>query len=149
MYKDILVLRPYFFSIREINNTLSLDIKIPEKWNFNTIIIKYDTVKVKIQDKNSDICLLSLISTSDDDGYTKINECARDIIKTNIEEEEKLKLFNEKVNELQKLFTNMSLDDLKNINFKDENRHRERTGNHGEGKIEIPKGTGVTKKQID
>jgi hypothetical protein len=149
MYKDILVLQPYFFSLREINNTLSLDIKIPEKWNFNNIIVKYETVKVKVQDKNTENCLLSLISTSDDDGYTKINECAREIIKTNIEEEEKLRLFNEKVSELQKLFTNMSLDDLKNLNFKDENSDRKRDRNHGEGKIEIPKGIGNSKKQID
>lgn len=148
MFKDIQALQPYFFSLREINNTLSLDIKMPANWNFNNIILKYDTVKIKVQDKNSENCLLSLISSSDDDGYTKINECAREIIKTNIDEEEKLRLFNEKVSELQKLFANMSLDDLKNLNFKEENENTDtnRTGDNGKGEIEISKGTGKTEK---
>ena len=148
MFKDIQVLQPYFFSLREINNTLSLDIKMPANWNFNNIILKYETVKIKVQDKNTENCLLSLISSSDDDGYTKINECAREIIKTNIDEEEKLRLFNEKVSELQKLFANMSLDDLKNLNFKEENENTDtnRTGDNGKGETEISKGTGKTEK---
>ena len=54
MYKTIELLKPYFFSIREINNTLSLDIKIPVKWGYESVLIKYENVKVKIQDKNNE-----------------------------------------------------------------------------------------------
>lgn len=148
MYKDIIVLQPYFFSLREINNTLSLDIKIPANWVYNDVILKYETVKIKLQDKNNENSLLSLISTSDIDGYDKINECAREIIKTNVEQEEKLKLFNLKVAELQKLFTNMSLNDLKNLNFieENENEHRNRIGTNGKGETEVSEGNREGKK---
>ena len=42
---------------------------------------------------------------------------AKEIIKFNIEEEEKRKLFDDMVKQLQNMFMNKSLDDLKNINF--------------------------------
>lgn len=132
MYKDIQVLQPYFYSIREVNEVLCLDIKIPVKWKYAPILLKYDSIKLKEQDKNEENTLITLITKSTCDGYDDINNCAREIIKTNKDEEEKLSLFNEKVSALQELFMNMSLDELKNINFETNGRKTEK-GNEDVG----------------
>ncbi len=61
--------------------------------------------------------MLSLISKANQNGYDVTFACANEIIKLNKEEEEKQKLFQEKVKELQELFKKESLDKLKDINL--------------------------------
>lgn len=130
MYENIISLRPYFFSLREIGNNVSLDIKIPIDWKYEHIIVQYETLTYKVQDKNERNGLLSLISTDDRDGYETVFKCAKELINRNKEEEEKMKLFKEKIEELQQLFINSSLDTLKDLKF-----------NNNDG--ENSKGTGV------
>lgn len=64
MFDSIRFLRPYFFSLREIENNVSLDIKLPVTWKFETIISQYKSVKFKIQDKNEKFTLVSIISNT-------------------------------------------------------------------------------------
>lgn len=104
IYETIKELRPYFFSLREINNNVSLDIKFPTSWKYEEILIKYKMINPKIQDSNEKSILLSLISTATKEGYEEVMACAMDMISFNKEREEKEKLFQEKVSELQKLF---------------------------------------------
>ena len=52
MYENIKGLRPYFFSLREIDSNVSLDIKFPLSWKYEQIISQYKLVKAKVQDKN-------------------------------------------------------------------------------------------------
>lgn len=117
MFENIKSLRPYFFSLREIENNVSLDIKIPLTWKYDEIIKPYRILNVKIQDKNDKYTLLSLISKANQNGYDVAFACANEIIKLNKEEEEKQRLFQEKVKELQELFKKESLDKLKDINL--------------------------------
>ena len=117
MFEIIRKLRPYFFSLREIDNNVSLDIKLPLSWRYEDIIKPYRTLKTKIQDKNDKYSLLSLISYSTQEGYDIAVACALDIITQNKEEEEKQRLFQQKVKELQELFKKESLDKLKDINL--------------------------------
>lgn len=117
MFENIKSLRPYFFSLREIENNVSLDIKIPLSWKYDEIIKPYRILNIKIQDKNDKHTLLSLISNATQNGYDVAFACANEIIKLNKEEEEKQRLFQEKVKELQELFKNQSLDKLKDINL--------------------------------
>lgn len=119
MYENIIQLRPYFYSLREINNNVSLDIKIPVGWDYLEIIKEfYPNLEVKVQDKNEKVILLSIISvTNTIDGYDSIFTCAYNIIKYNKEREEKEKLFEEKIKELHEIFKRESLEKLKNINF--------------------------------
>ena len=117
MFDIISNLSPYFFSLREIDNNVSLDIKIPVKWKFEQIVTPYRSVKTKVQDKNEKFILLSLISHATSDGYDLVFACAKEVITTNLELEEKERLLQLKIKELQALFQSESLDKLKDLKF--------------------------------
>ena len=86
-------------------------------WRYEDIIKPYRSIKIKIQDKNEKFTLLSLISNGTQDGYDVVFACASEILQINRDEEEKQKLFQQKVRELQELFKKESLDKLKDINL--------------------------------
>ena len=117
MFQSIKSLRPHFHSLREIEGNVSLDIKLPLTWRYEDIIKPYRSIKIKIQDKNEKVTLLSLISNGTQDGYDVVFACASEILQINRDEEEKQKLFQQKVRELQELFKKESLDKLKDINL--------------------------------
>lgn len=117
MFESIRQLKPYFFSLREIENNVSLDIKLPFSWKYDDIIKPYSSVKTKVQDKNEKYNLLSLVSSATQEGYDVVLACALEIINVNKDEEEKRKLFQLKVKELEELFKNESLEKLKYINL--------------------------------
>ncbi len=117
MFDNIKNLRPHFHSLREIQDNVSLDIKLPLTWKYEDVIKPYSSISIKIQDKNEKFNLISLISQSTQNGYDVIFACANEIVNKNKEEEEKQRLFQEKVKELQLLFQNESLDKLKDINL--------------------------------
>lgn len=136
MYETIITLRPYFFSLREINETLSLDIKVPAIWKYEMFFSETESVRFKTQDKNEKFHLVSLLSPPTEDGFDNVVRVANKIIKFNIEEEEKRKLFEIKINELKSLFQNESLDKLKEINFLEPNEQHntgDRMVNKGDG----------------
>lgn len=131
MYEVISSLRPHFFSLREIDKNVSLDIKIPNKWrieNVQYVVSQYKSVGIKVQDKNDKFQLVSLIAVANEDGYETVRICAMEIIKYNVELEEKERLFKEKVKELELLFKKESLDKLKDINFLEEDGQENTTG---------------------
>lgn len=117
MFESIRSIRPYFHSLREVKENVSLDIKLPLSWSYSNIIKPYSTIAVKVQDKNENFNLVSLISQSTQNGYDVVFACANEIVTKNKEEEEKQTLFQQKVKELQQLFKNESLDKLKDINL--------------------------------
>jgi hypothetical protein len=119
VFENIRFLRPYFFSLREIDNNVSLDIKLPVTWRFEQILTPYKSIKVKVQDKNDNFTLLSIIANATADGYDMVFRCAKDVIETNKELEEKQKLLQSKIKELELLFQHESLDKLKEISFID------------------------------
>jgi hypothetical protein len=81
------------------------------------ILEPYKSIKHKVQDKNDKFSLVSLVTISSKEGYNVLFSCANEIIKVNKQEEEKRRLFDEKVLELRKLFESESLDKLKELNF--------------------------------
>ena len=119
MFESIKSIRPYFFSLREIDGNVSLDIKLPITWKFETILSPYKTIKSKTQDKNEKVTLISLITTATQEGYDLVFECALDIIRYNEEEEEKQRLYQLKIKELQELFQKEPLNKLKELNLID------------------------------
>jgi len=126
LYDTIISLRPYFFSLREIEDTVSLDMKFPTFWNYN---YQDETIQVMSQDKNENYILVSFVSPSTKDGYINVISVVQGIIKFNKELEEKEKLFQEKIKELKDLFANESLDKLKNINFIENGGQESNTSN--------------------
>ena len=151
MYEAIKSLRPHFHSLREVSNNVSLDIKLPLTWKYENIIKPYSTINVKIQDKNDKFNLVSLVSQSTQEGYDVVFACANEIFKINKDEEEKQKLFQQKVKELQELFKNESLDKLKEINLLDNYGQENTTGVTvvGQGVEEGPEGSGDTEEEDD
>jgi hypothetical protein len=130
MFENIKQLRPYFFSLREIDVNVSLDLKLPITWTYEKIITQYSSIKFKVQDKNEKHNLVSLISDATQEGYDVVFACSIEILNFNREEEEKRKLFQQKneelkriyeqkMNELKKMFEKESLDKLKEINVID------------------------------
>ena len=142
MFDNIRLLRPHFHSLREVQNNVSLDIRLPLNWIYEDIIKPYTSIKIKIQDKNDQFTLLSLIATATQGGYDVVFACASEIIQTNKEEEEKQKLFQQKVKELQQLFKKESLDKLKDLNLLEEYGQEDTTGVGvvGQGDTEGPEG---------
>jgi len=117
VFENIKSLRPFFHSLREVQDNLSLDIKLPLNWKYEDVIKPYRSIAVKIQDKNEKFTLISLVAKGTQDGYDVVFACANEIVQMNKEEEEKQRLFQEKVKELQELFKKESLDKLKDINL--------------------------------
>lgn len=128
MFDNIRHLRPHFFSFREIDNNVSLDIKLPVTWKIESIISQYQSIKYKVQDKNEKFTLISLISNATADGYDLVFSCAKEIIKINKEMEEKQRLLQQKIKELEVLFQHQSLDKLKEISFIEDARQENTTG---------------------
>lgn len=151
MFQSIKSLRPHFHSLREIEGNVSLDIKLPLTWRYEDIIKPYRSIKIKIQDKNEKFTLLSLISNGTQDGYDVVFACALEILQINRDEEEKQKLFQQKVKELQELFKTETLDKLKEINLIDNYGQEITTGIElvGQGDEEGPEGSGDTETEDD
>jgi len=139
VFDNIRALRPHFHSLREVQNNVSLDIKVPLNWTYSEIIKPYSTIQIKEQDKNEKFTLVSLIAQATQGGYDVVFACAIDIINTNREEEEKQKLFQQKVKELQQLFKKESLDKLKDLNILEDYGQEDTTG---DGVVEQGTGEG-------
>jgi len=130
VFDTISSLKPFFFSLREIKENVSLDIKIPAHWKLG----EYVEGQIKIQDQNEKRMLISIVNAATKEGYDMVFTMAKKIIKNNQEEEEKIKLFNDKVEELKKLFLASPLEKLKKISFiKDNVRDKKGTGEIGLG----------------
>ena len=151
MFEEIKSLRPHFHSLREIQNNVSLDIKVPLSWKYEEIVKPYRTVTLKVQDKNDKFNLVSFIAQATQEGYDVVFACADEIFKYNKEEEEKQKLFQQKVKELQELFKTETLDKLKEINLIDNYGQEITTGIElvGQGNEEGSEGSGDTEDEDD
>jgi len=118
VYEFIKTLKPYFFSLREIKGNVSLDLRLPISWKYETICQQYKTIQVKVQDKSEKDILVSFISTATEDGYGTVYRCTNEVVDKNIEDEKKRELFDKKVREMRDMFEKMALDELENLNFK-------------------------------
>jgi len=142
VYELISDLRPYFFSLREIEKNVSLDLKIPTNWrieHIQEVVSQYKSMGYKVQDKNDKYQLVSLIALATQEGYNTARSCAIEIIKYNLELEEKEILFKDKqrqlqeeyqnkIRELQDQFKSEPLDKLKGINIQKEDGETDKTG---------------------
>lgn len=117
MYKNIEPLRPYFFSLREIKENVSLDLRLPTSWKYQNIVQVYKTLDVKVQDKNDKNILVSFISVATEDGYDTAFQCANEVVQKNLEDEKKRELFDRKVREMRELFEKKGLNELELLKF--------------------------------
>lgn len=126
MYKEIIQLRPYFYSVREFASEMTLDVKLPLHWDIHYTKEEFPSTKFKEQDRNDVTKLVSFICPKTEQGYSECFKCVKHIITTNLEKERKQRLLEEKILELKKLFQEKDLELLENLKF-DELYGRERT----------------------
>lgn len=116
LYKEFSTLLPYIQSVRKLKSFLSFDISFPNTWKLPKKFVQED--KVMEQDNTTpNHRLFSFVSEIDEESIEKTTDNIRNIIKYNLELEEKEKLFQAKVEELKNIFQKQNLNNLKGLQF--------------------------------
>lgn len=109
--------KSYLKSVRVIKDYISFDMCFSKYWS----ITKQQTNDVEvIKNENSqepDKVIVSFVTTFDRVSIDKVENVINTVIKTNLEREEKEKLFKDKVQELKNIFEKQKLDNLKGLKF--------------------------------
>ena len=116
LYKEFSALLPYLQSVRKLQNYLTFDVSFPTTWKLPKKYVEED----KVMEQNSKIDnyrLFSFVSEITEEGIEKVSQNIQNIIKYNLEREEKEALFNNKVDELKLIFEKQNLKNLKNLKF--------------------------------
>jgi cysteinyl-tRNA synthetase len=116
LYKEFSTLLPYIQSVRKIKTYLSFDVSFPNTWKLPKKFVQED----KVIEQTSTITgerLFSFISEIDEQTIELTSKNLQNIIKYNLEREEKEKLFESKVSELKEIFDKQELRSLKNLKF--------------------------------
>ena len=105
----------YLKSVRILKNYVSFDMIFPNSW----IITKKTPEGVEIVESENQegATIRSFVSENKKELIDKIENIIDSVIKTNIEREEKEKLFKSKVNELKHIFEKEKLENLKGLKF--------------------------------
>jgi hypothetical protein len=116
LYQEFSALLPYLQSVRKLQKYLSFDVSFPNTWK----IPKKYVEEEKIMEQASTIPnerLFSYVSEIREEDIQKVHMNLKNIIKYNLEREEKDRLFESKVDELKKLFEKQNLEKLKGLYF--------------------------------
>jgi len=107
----------YLKSVRVIKDYISFDMTFSKYWS----ITKKQTEDVEvIRNENTqepDRLIVSFVTNFDEESINRVEDVINNIIKTNLEREEKEKLFKDKVQELKNIFEKQKLDNLKGLKF--------------------------------
>lgn len=116
LYTEFSTLFPYLQSVRKLKNYLSFDLSIPNTWKLPKKYV--DEEKIMEQDsKIEGHRLISFVTEISEDAVEKNTDNIQNIIKYNLDREEKDRLFQVKVAELKTIFEKQSLGKLKNLSF--------------------------------
>ena len=124
LYKEFSTLLPYIQSVRKLKNYLSFDVSFPKTWKLPKKYIEED----KILEQESTIIdnrFFSFVSEITEEGVENTSKNIQNIIKYNLEREEKEKLFQNKVDELKHIFEKQNLKNLKSLQFEIKNNNLE------------------------
>jgi hypothetical protein len=116
LYKEFSQLLPYIQSVRKIKNYLSFDTAFPNTWKYPKKFISED----KFLEQTSQIPdhrFFSFVCEINEEQIELTSNNIQNIIKYNLEREEKERLFESKVNELKTLFEKQNLKNLKELQF--------------------------------
>lgn len=116
IYQELLPLFPYLSSIRKLKTYISFDVTFPKSWSLPKKYVDENSV-VENESEDPNYRFFSFVSQFDEESLSKISNNIQNVVKYNLEREEKQKLFHDKVNELKTLFEGQSLDNLKNLVF--------------------------------
>jgi hypothetical protein len=116
LYQEFSSLLPYLQSVRKLKNYLSFDISFPISWKIPKKYVEED----KIMEQASQVQgerLISYVTEISEESVQKAHYNISNLIKYNLEREEKERLFETKVEELKKLFEKQNLEKLKGLYF--------------------------------
>jgi hypothetical protein len=116
LYKEFSTLFPYLQSVRKIEKYLSFDVAFPMDWKLPKKYVEEDKL-MEQESKVPDHRFFSFVSEINEDNIEKTSENLRNIIKYNLDREEKDKLFQYKVDELKTIFEKQNLNNLKKLKF--------------------------------
>ena len=105
----------YLKSVRVLKNYVSFDMVFPSSW---VMFKKYPEGVEVLQNLNQeDKMITSFVCENKKNLIDVLEDTMENIIKTNIEREEKDRLFKSKVMELKSIFENQDLENLKSLKF--------------------------------
>ena len=116
LYKEFSGLFPYLQSVRKIEKYLSFDVAFPLSWRLPKKYVEEDKL-MEQESKLPDHRFFSFVSEINEEGVEKTTQNLQNIIKYNLEREEKDKLFQNKVDELKNIFEKQNLSNLKSLKF--------------------------------
>ena len=116
LYKEFSELLPYIQSVRKIEKYLSFDISFPTSWNLPKKQVQYDKV-MEQENKIPGNRTFSFVAEINESDIEQVTENLQNIIKYNLEREEKDRLFQNKVDELKSIFEKQNLESLQNLKF--------------------------------
>ena len=118
LFNNISKFGPYFNSIRMHEGLILVDMKLPKIWKDKEILSsRGNKIQIKLGKSNDTQKLVSFFSTFDEEGVKLLEDEVRAIIKWNLDQEEKNNLLNQKMIELQKMFSENNVDSLRNLEF--------------------------------
>ena len=116
LFKEFSILFPYLQSVRKIKTYLTFDVSFPNTWKLPKKFVNEE----KVMEQTTTIPnerLFSFVSEITEEDVEKASGNIQNIIKYNLEREEKEKLFDSKVNELKMIFEKQNLSNLKSLHF--------------------------------
>ena len=116
LYQEFSALLPYLQSVRKLKNYLSFDVSFPNTWKIPKKFVEEDKIMEQTSQTPNER-LFSYVTEITEDGVQKAHINIKNIIKYNLEREEKDRLFESKVEELKQIFEKQNLDKLKSLHF--------------------------------
>jgi hypothetical protein len=116
LYKEFSNLLPYLQSVRKLKEYFSFDVSFPTTWKLPKKYVDENRI-VEQDSKTSTHRFFSFVSEINEVEVDRITSNIKNIVKYNLEREEKEKLFENKVNELKGIFEKQNLKSLKNLEF--------------------------------
>jgi len=104
----------YLKSVRILKNYVSLDMVFPSTWVIKKVPNNIELVQTETQDAGM---VSSFVCENKENLLDLVEETFDYIVKTNIEREEKERLFKTKVQELKSIFETKNLESLKGLKF--------------------------------
>lgn len=105
----------YLKSVRILKNYVSIDMTFPTTWKM--INNKPNEVEILQNEANDGSILTSFVCVNEKEHIDLLETSLDTFVKTNIEREEKEKLFKSKVQELKNIFDKEKLENLKSLKF--------------------------------
>lgn len=116
LYKEFSNLLPYLQSVRKLKDYFSFDILFPTTWKLPKKYVEEDRV-VEQESKTSGYRFFSFVSEINEEDVERTSSNIKNIVRYNLEREEKERLFEDKVTELKTIFEKQNLKSLKNLKF--------------------------------